>query len=323
MEYILLIAGLVLLVAGAEFLVRGASRLAASCGISPLVIGLTVVAFGTSAPEMAVSTVSCLAGQSGIAMGNVIGSNIFNILLILGISAVVAPLVVSQQLIKLDVPLMIGVSVLVYLFSADGRIGRMESLLLFSGIIAYTGFLIRKSRKEAREVQEEYAREYGGKEPLSPEFLLKDCALVLAGLALLVFGSKWLVDGAVAIAQRLGVSELVIGLTIVAAGTSLPELATSVVATVRGERDIAVGNVIGSNLFNLLAVLGMAGAVSPSGIAVSEQALRFDLPVMGIAAVACLPVFLSGSRISRREGALLLCGYIAYTAYLVFTAVRS
>jgi cation:H+ antiporter len=320
MEYILLVIGLVLLVIGAEALVRGASRLAATFGISPLVIGLTVVAFGTSAPEMAVSTVSCLAGQSNIALGNVIGSNIFNILLILGVSALVAPLVVSQQLIKLDVPLMIAVSALVYFFCIDGVISRPEGLLLFSGIFAYTAFLIRQSRRENKAVQEEYAREYGKKEPLSLKVLLKDTALILAGLGLLVLGSKWLVDGAVAIAQKLGVSELVIGLTIVAAGTSLPELATSVVASIRGERDIAVGNVVGSNLFNLLAVLGVAGVVSPSGIAVSPQVLHFDLPVMVAVAIACLPIFFTGSRISRREGALFLGGYIAYTAYLIFTA---
>ncbi len=317
---VLLIAGFVLLVAGAEALVRGASRLAAAFGISPLVIGLTVVAFGTSAPEMAVSTVSSLSGQADIALGNVIGSNIFNIFLILGLSALVAPLMVSAQLIRLDVPLMIGASVLVYLFALNGVIGRPEGIILFVGILIYIGFLIRQSRRENLNVQAEYAEKYGEREPRSTKVLLKDTALLLAGLGLLVLGSNWLVDGAVMVAHKLGVSELVIGLTIVAVGTSLPELATSVVAAIRGERDIAVGNVVGSCLFNLLAVLGLAGMVSPSGIAVSAQSLHVDLPVMILTAVVCLPIFFTGKRISRGEGALLLSGYIGYMAWLLLTA---
>lgn len=320
MDCFLLLIGLILLVIGAEALVRGASKLAAACGISPLVIGLTVVAFGTSAPEMAVSTLSSLSGQANIAIGNVVGSNIFNILLILGLSALVAPLAVSQKLVKLDVPLMITGSIAVYLFALNGILSRLEGILLFIGILAYTGFLIRQSRRENKAVQAEYSQEYGAKEPLSTKVLLKDVVLILAGLGLLVLGSKWLVDGAVAIAQKLGVSDLIIGLTIVAAGTSLPELATSVVASIRGERDIAVGNVVGSNLFNILAVLGLSGLVSPSGTAVSPQALHFDIPVMIAVSVACLPIFLTGGRISRREGFLFLCGYVAYTTWLVMSA---
>lgn len=321
MEYFLLVVGLVLLVVGAELLVRGASQMALAVGISPLVIGLTVVAFGTSAPEMAVSVVSGLGGQSNIALGNVVGSNIFNVLLILGVSALVAPLAVAQNLIKLDVPVMIAVSILAFLFGLNGTIGRLEGVLLFTGIIAYTAFLVRQSRRETQAVQAEYAQEYGAKEPRSGKALIRDVLLILAGLGLLVLGSKWLVDGAVAIAQKLGVSDLVIGLTIVAAGTSLPELATSVVASIRGERDIAVGNVIGSNIFNILAVLGLSGIVSPSGIAVSSQVLYFDLPVMVVTAAACLPIFFTGSRISRGEGMLFLGGYLAYTAFLIATAM--
>jgi cation:H+ antiporter len=320
---VLLVAGLVLLVAGAEALVRGASKLAAAVGISPLVIGLTVVAFGTSAPEMAVSTMSGLTGQANIALGNIVGSNIFNILLILGLSALVAPLVVSQRLVKLDVPLMIAASLAVYLFALNGVVSRPEGIVLFAGIIAYTVFLIRASRRETKAVKEEYAQEYGEKEPLSLKLLSKDFVMILLGLGLLMLGSKWLVNGAVLIAARLGVSDLVIGLTIVAAGTSMPELATSVVASLRGERDIAVGNVVGSCLFNLLAVMGLAGMVSRGGIAVSPSALHVDLPVMILASVSCLPIFFTGSRISRREGLLFLCGYIAYTAYLILTAARS
>ncbi len=251
----LLILGTVLLVAGAEFLVRGASKLAVSVGISPLVVGLTVVAFGTSAPELAVSTYAAFTGEAEIAIGNVVGSNIFNILFILGVSAMITPLVVAQQLIRLDIPIMIGVSILLLILGVDGKIGHIDGLLLFSMVVAYTVFLIRQSRKESRAVREEYEREFGvGKEEKTPHAWKIDLAYMVGGALMLVLGSRWLVDGAVRVAVDLGVSELVIGLTIIAIGTSLPEVATSVVASLRGERDIAVGNVVGSNIFNILAV---------------------------------------------------------------------
>ena len=211
----LFVLGLLLLVAGAELLVRGAARLATRFGISPLVIGLTVVAFGTSAPEMAVSVQAGLAGQADIAVGNIVGSNIFNVLFILGVSALIVPLVVSQQLVRLDVPIMIGVSVLLLVMALDGRIGRLDGLLLFAGIVAYTVFAIRQGRKESVALQAEYALEYGdGKIPALGRLPLQ-IAFIVAGLALLVLGAHWLVGGAVAIARLFGVSELIIGLTIV------------------------------------------------------------------------------------------------------------
>ena len=310
------VLGLGLLVLGAEWLVKGASRLAAALGVSPLAIGLTVVAYGTSSPEMAVSVKSALAMQADIAVGNVVGSNIFNVLFILGASALITPLLVSSQLIRLDVPIMIGVSVAALLMARDGSIGRLEALLLFAGAVAYTVFQIRQSRKESAAVREEFGQEY------SPRWTgtAANLAFVAAGLVLLVVGSRWLVDGAVAFAQVLGVSELVIGLTIVAAGTSLPEVATSILAAVRGEREIAVGNVVGSNIFNILAVLGLSGLVARDGIPVSPAVATFDAPVMIAVAVACLPIFASGSRIARWEGALFLFFYLAYTAYLVLAA---
>jgi cation:H+ antiporter len=313
---VLFVAGLGLLVLGAEWLVKGASRLAAALGISPLVIGLTVVAYGTSAPEMAVSIKSAWAGQPDLALGNVVGSNIFNVLFILGVSALVAPLVVSSQLVRLDVPVMIGLSGLTLLMARDGSIGRLDAALLFSGAVAYTVFQVRQSRKESAAVREEYGKEYGPRLTGTAA----NVAFIGAGLALLVLGSRWLVNGAVAFAQALGVSELVIGLTIVAAGTSLPEVATSILAAVRGERDIAVGNVVGSNIFNILAVLGLSGLVAPSGLPVSPALVAFDAPVMIAVAVACLPIFASGATIARWEGALFLFFYLAYTAYLVLAA---
>jgi cation:H+ antiporter len=313
---LLFAAGLGLLVLGAEWLVRGASRLAAALGISPLVIGLTVVAYGTSAPEMAVSVKSALAGQPDLALGNVVGSNIFNVLFILGASATITPLVVSSQLVRLDVPVMIGVSLLTFVLAGDGSIGRLDGAILFAGAVAYTIFQIRQSRKESAEIREEYAQEFGKKRSSAAVNL----AFIAAGLALLVLGSRWLVSGAVAFAQALGVSELIIGLTIVAAGTSLPEVATSILAAFRGERDIAVGNVVGSNIFNMLAVLGLSGLVAPGGLPAAAALLRFDVPVMIAVALACLPIFANGRRIARWAGALFLFYYAAYTAYLVLAA---
>ncbi len=319
---VLFVLGLALLIVGAEGLVRGASRMALGLGISPLVVGLTVVAFGTSAPELAVSIQSALSGPNGadVALGNVVGSNIANVLLILGISAAITPLVVQQQLIRLDVPLMIGISVVVFVMALDGTISRIDGLILFAGIIAYTVFAIRQSRQESAEVQEEYRAEFNANRPQSIGDWLKNVAFLIGGLALLVVGSRWMVDGAVSFARVFGVSELVIGLTIVAVGTSLPEIATSIVAALRGERDIAVGNVVGSNIFNLLSVLGLSSVVAPAGISVAPAALNFDMPVMIAVAVACLPIFFTGRLIARWEGWLFLGYYIAYTLYLILAA---
>ena len=314
----LIAIGLVALVAGGELLVRGASRLAAIAGISPLVIGLTVVAFGTSAPELAVSIKSSLAGTTDIAVGNVVGSNIFNVLFILGLSALISPLVVSSQLIRIDVPLMIGASVLTLVLALDGSIGRVDGALLASAIVAYTVFLVRQSRRETAAVATEYEEAFAGAEEQRRPVL--DVLSIVAGLGMLVVGARWLVQAAVGAASALGVSELVIGLTVVAAGTSLPEVATSVLATIRGERDIAVGNVVGSNIFNLFAVLGIGSLVAPAGVPVSGGALTFDIPVMTAVAVATLPIFFTGHTIARWEGAVLLGYYVGYTGYLVLDA---
>jgi cation:H+ antiporter len=314
----MLLLGLAVLTAGAEILVRGASALAVAARISPLVVGLTVVAFGTSAPELVVSIHSSLHGNPDIALGNVVGSNIFNVLFILGISALIIPLRVSQQLVRFDVPLMIIVSVILFAMGWDGRVGLWDGLLLLSGLIAYTVWGIVQSRREQTAVLEEYAAEFGGPStPATTGSLLLNVVLVIAGLGLLVLGSRWFTDAAIAIARNLGVSELVIGLTIVAAGTSLPEVATSIMAAIRGERDIAVGNVVGSNLFNIMAVLGISSIVSGEGVAVSPAALEFDIPVMIAVAVACLPIFFTGHLIARWEGALFLGYFVAYTTYLI------
>jgi cation:H+ antiporter len=308
---LLFVAGLVLLVAGGELLVRGAARLAAATGISPLVIGLTVVAFGTSAPELAVSLQAGMAGQSEIAVGNAVGSNIFNVLLILGMSATVAPLVVSEQLVRLDVPVMIIVSAVLMLLAFDGTITRSESILLVTLLAGYIFMQFAISRRSIIPQQRDMQVGAG---------MGRNVFFMLSGLALLVLGSRWLVSAAVAIAQQFGVTELVIGLTIVAAGTSMPELATSIIAGIRGERDIAVGNVVGSNIFNILAVLGISGVVSSTGIPVSGAAATMDIPIMFAVAVLCLPIFFTGYSISRWEGVVFLTYYVIYTVYLGLSA---
>lgn len=314
-----IVIGFVLLIAGGELLVRGASQLAIALRISPLVIGLTIVAFGTSSPELAVSVQSAFAGNADLALGNVVGSNIFNVLMILGASALIAPLVVSSQLIRRDVPLMIGASFLLLAFGLDGRIGRLDGAILFGGILAYTYWCIRQSRRESRAVKEEFDSHFEEQQFGSGKLFLQ-IGLIIAGLILLGVGSNLLVKGAVSIATWLGVSQLIIGLTIVAAGTSLPELITSVMAALRGERDIAVGNIVGSNLFNILCVMGCSGLIAPDGITVTAAAIQFDIPVMIVVAVACLPIFFTGNLISRWEGALFLSYYLLYTAYLVLDA---
>ena len=308
----LFLAGLVLLVLGGNALVRGASAIAARLGIAPLVIGLTVVAWGTSAPELAVSLGAALRGQRDLALGNVVGSNIVNILGVLGASALVAPLVVSRRLVQLDVPILTVLSGAVYVLALDGRIGPGDGLLLVAAGLAYTVFAVRTSRGEAA----------AAKRPGRARALPAAAGLAALVLLLLAVGARWLVAGATVFARSLGVSELVIGLTVVAIGTSLPEVAASVVAAWRGERDIAVGNAIGSNLFNLAAVLGLTSLATPGGVPVAEPALALDLPVMVAVAFACLPLFFTGQAVARWEGALLLAYYGAYVLYLVLAAQR-
>lgn len=317
---LLFVCGFVALIGGAECLVRGASRLAAIVGISPLVVGLTVVSFGTSAPELGVSVMSSFSDQAGIALGNVVGSNIINVLLILGLSALAAPLIVSRQLLRIEVPLMLGVSLLAWVLALDGTVERLEGMLLFSGVLGYTFWTIHRSRRENRSGNPELAEE-SGDGPVAGSSLTRNLLLILAGLGLLGVGANWLVSGAVVLAKLFGVSDLLIGLTVVSIGTSLPELATSVMASLRGQRDMAVGNIVGSNLFNILAVLGLTAAVSPAGVPVAGQALSYDIPVMVAVAAVCLPIFFTGYLVSRWEGALLIGYYLIYTLYLALSAV--
>lgn len=317
----LFLAGMAALTLGAEMLVRGASKLALSLGISPLVVGLTVVAFGTSAPEMAVGSGAAYAGHTAVAVGNIIGSNVFNVLFILGLSALITPLAVHAQVVRQEVPMMIGMTLVFVLFAIDGVIGFGEAAVLFVLLLGYTAFLIWQSRRETRATAEEFAGEMPPSGGWDRHWSVQ-LALVVVGLTLLLLGSDWLVDASVTVARALGVSDLVIALTLVAAGTSLPEVAASIMAALRGERDIAVGNVVGSNVFNLLGCGGLAGLLAPDGLVVPEAALRVDLWVMFATMLACLPVFIFRHEISRWQGLLLLLWYLIYTAYLVLLSMQ-
>lgn len=318
---VLFAIGLLILVVGADVVVRGAVRLSVMAGVSSLVIGLTVVAFGTSAPELAVSVISAWNGEADIAVGNVVGSNILNLLLVLGLAAAIAPLAVPRRLLHFDVPVMIALSLALWWLAGDGRIDRADGLLLLMGLAVYLWYTLHRDRCRSPAY-----RETPRAAAASPDRagMAWSVALmqVAVGLVMLTLGAHWVVEGAVYIAAALGVSKLIVGLTVVAVGTSLPELATSAVAAVRGERDIAVGNAVGSNIFNIQAVLGISSLVAHNGLTVSPQVLAFHIPVMVAAALVCVPVFFTGRRISRGEGLLFLGYYAGYTAYLVMSATR-
>lgn len=313
----LLIGGIALLVAGAEGLVRGAQHMAYRAGITPVVVGLTVVAFGTSAPELVVSVRAALMGAADIAVGNVVGSNLFNLLVILGLASVLTPLAIERQLARVDVPLMIVVSVVCWLLAMDGTLSHLEGVALSTGIVVYTGALIAHARTVHRRVPEHAEGDAGEAKPTT---VWHSVFLVAFGIGALSLGARMLIVGATTLAQVLGVSELVIGLTIVAGGTSLPEVATSVVAAIRGQRDIAIGNVVGSNIFNLLAVLGAAALFAPAGLPVSRAVLQFDFAIMVVVSMLCLPVVLSGMVISRRVGAAFLAYYGCYITFILLQA---
>jgi len=300
-------------VVGAQLSVRAAVRLAASLKVRPLIIGLTVVALGSSAPQMAVSLQAALSSSADIAVGSVVGSNIFNVLVTLGLSALIIPLRVARQLVRVDIPLMIGASLLVFMLSYNGELSALDGSILLVALLVYLSILLRRSAHANRHAPlHKSADAQRVRAPWLSSLLVMTC-----GLVLLVLGGRLLVDAAVVIARDLGLSERVIGLTVIAVSTSLPALTISLIAAIRGERDIAVGNVIGSNLFNLLGVLGLTALIAPGPLSVSPNALDFDLPVMVAVAALCLPVFYSGYRVTRAEGLLLLVLYLAYGLHIV------
>jgi cation:H+ antiporter len=315
---LLFVGGMVALTFGAEWLVRGAGRIARAAGISPLVVGLTIVAFGTSTPELVVSTVAAGRGQGDVATGNVIGSNIVNITLILGLAAMVCPIPVDRGIILREMPIMLVAIGALALLALDGTVGRADGLVLVAGFVAYVVFVIRTARRAstAPELNAEY-KEHEQAHGMEPAGTSKawNVFLVLAGLVGLVLGGEALVRAAVFFARAAGVSELLIGLTVVAVGTSLPELATSVIAAVRKEVDIAMGNVVGSNIFNVLGVLGVAALVAP--VRVDPALYRFEIPVVLVLSILLPVLARSGMRVGRVEGLLLVAGYVAFTVALV------
>ena len=303
-----LLCGLALLVAGAELLVRCAVRMAANLKVRPLLIGLTLVAVGSSAPQLTVSLQAALNDTADIAVGSVIGSNIFNILVTLGLSALIIPLRVSRQLVRLDIPLMILASGLVFALALNKQLDRLDGVVLLGGLLVYLALLLRQSR---------HSGHHHPRHDLPRTSWPHNLVLMLAALLLLGLAGHLLLGAAVTLATELGLSERIIGLTIIAVSTSLPQLATSLIAAFRGQREIAVGNVIGSNVFNLLGVLGLTALVAPAPLSVSPNALAFDLPVMLGVAALCLPVFYTGYRVTRGEGLLFLGLYLAYGLHVV------
>ena len=301
MEIFLLILSLVILYFGAEWLVSGGASFAVRLGISPLIIGLTIVSIGTSAPELVVSSKAAMTGQSALSIGNVLGSNLFNVCIILGISAMIYPLAVKRQLLELDVPVMILTSVLFLILFLDGAISRIEAILFISAFLGYMAYLFITSKKQVGAEDEEEIKKY--------KHWIIDVSLIIIGLVALIYGSNLLVDNAVVIAQKLGMSEALIGLTIVAAGTSMPELATSVVAAMKKRSDIAIGNVVGSNIFNILLILGVAGIIYP--IHTPDINIVDSLFVVGTGVL--LWIFMKvGTRINRWQGMFLLLIYGVY-----------
>lgn len=328
LDFVLFVVGIALIVAGANFLTDGAAALARRFGLSPLMVGLTVVAFGTSAPELVVSLTSALAGSSDISLGNVVGSNIFNVFGIAGVTALIAPLSITKSTIRKEIPLMILASIvlIVMLFDnvlsglpgQENVISRSEGLVLlgfFSIFLAYTIAISKPSDVPAPSIEapaKEVAEEAPSKKPIWMLLLF-----IVGGLVALVYGGDLFVNAASSIAKGFGVSEAVIGLTIVAAGTSLPELATSVTAALKGEQEMAVGNVVGSNIFNIFFILGTTASITPIGLGALTA---FDFGSMIVAAVMLyfLAVFFGDRKITRIEGGLLLASYIGYTSYLLW-----
>lgn len=314
-----IVVGLVLLTGGGEALVRGASALALRMGMSALVVGLTVVASATSTPELAVSVSGLLQGNPELAVGNVVGSNIANVLLILGISALVLPLTVKVRLVKLDLPFMMTLSAVLLILSFDGVVSTLDGLVLLGTLAVHTVLtIVISGEKPARLEAGETPAESGVVRMPVPRSLL----FVAGGVGLLVLGANLLVEGAVSIATALGVSSLVVGLTVVAVGTSLPELAVSVIAVIRKNRDLAVGNVVGSNIVNLGLVLGLPAVLAGGGIAVPQASVALDIPLMLAAAVALLPVAFTGLKVARWEGGMFLALYAAYTVYVLLAATE-
>jgi cation:H+ antiporter len=312
---LLVVVGLAALVGGADLLVRAGSALAARLGIRPMIVGLTVVSIGTSVPELAVGIDAALSGSPGLAVGNIVGTNLVNLLLILGLSAAIVPIALARATLRFDLPAMTLAALLLFLLSLDGDLSTVDGVILLLGGAVYTALLVRLSRREANNVDRERATAAGPSRPGQRPWPL--VLRLLAGLVAVVVGAELLVDGAVRAARSLSLSEAVIGLTVVAIGTSAPELVTTVVSTVRGDRDLAIGNLLGSSIYNIGVVLGLTVVVASPSLPVPDDVLAADLVLLVAATAAAVPVFLTGARISRIEGALLVATYVGYLTWLL------
>ena len=312
--------GMARLVGGAELVVRAGTRLAERLGVPPLVIGLTIVAVGTSAPELAVGIEAALIDAGSLSVGNIAGTNTVNLLLVLGISAMLRPVVLDDRSIRIDLPVMVVAASAMLLMSLDGRLSRLDGAVLVLGAVVHTVATVRSTRKEGAAVRAEFEQEFGRAPAAGPRATLVDLAVLGAGIVVIVVGADLLVGAAEDLARRLGVSDAIIGLTVVAIGTSAPELVTMVVSTVHDDRDIAIGNILGSSTYNIVAILGITAMVPSAGVDVEPRLVNIDIPVMLLAALACIPVFLSGRRVTRVEGGLFVGSYLLYLGLLVSSA---
>jgi cation:H+ antiporter len=315
----LCLAGLLALIVGAELLTRGGSTLAGRLGVPPIIVGLTIVAVGTSAPELAVGIDAAYKGNGALAVGNIAGTNTANILLILGMSALISPLALHLQTLKLDLPAMVFAAVALWALSLDGNLTPIEGGILVALGAFYTALVVRAARRESRAMRREFKEEYPVNQltgRIRRDFL-QPLAALTGGIIVIVFGADWLVDGAVSIARLWGVSDAFIGLTIVAIGTSSPEFVTTLISTLQNRRDIAIGNLLGSSVYNIVFILGATCLLSPDAIPVPRGLITLDIPVMALVALACIPVFISGRQVSRPEAAFFVGSYIVYLSYLV------
>jgi cation:H+ antiporter len=318
------LAGLGALVVGAEVIVRGGGTLASRLGISPIVVGLTVVSIGTSMPELAVGVVSAAEGSGPLAVGNIAGTNIVNLLLVLGLSALLLPLAIEISTMRFELPVMAMAALLLWALAADGVLSRLDGLILLVGAIVYTVVLIRTARRESRDVATEFAAAYtangaGHAVPVNDRRTILHVGMMLAGIAVVVLGAKWLVDAAVGMARGFGVSDACIGLTVVAIGTSAPELVTTIVSTLRNQRDIAIGNLLGSSIYNILLILGITCLVPTHGLALPPSLVRIDIPIMVTVVLVCIPIFISGRRVHRAEGAAMVVAYLSFLVFVLAT----
>lgn len=326
---IIFIAGLITLLIGAEMVLRGASKFAVIMGVKPLIIGLTIVSIGTSAPELAVGIAASLQGSGSLAVANIAGTNLVNILFILGLSALIQPLQLQLQTLRLDLPMIVVAAILMTVLAWDGTLSRLDGVLMLGVAVLYTLAVVRFSKNESQAVAEQFedmcgidAEETCNIDTATSKQRIMNTkmkyALILAiGIVITVIGANWLVDGATGIARSLNVSEVIIGLTIVAIGTSSPELVTTIISTIRNDRDVAVGNLLGSSIYNILVILSLTCMVSPGGLPVERQLLWLDIPLMLGVALICVPVFLSGNRISRVEGGIGVAIYIIYLFWII------